>query len=141
MHPLGEWLHAAELELGDYLRLVDHGFLRRAPHPPGLRSPSRRSPSGCWQLARARREESRLAWALVRCALYGYCDNRVVEEHGDLLDALGELQASFPDKPAEWFYRAAYRLLAGKVEKVGASTGSSRGYPRWATPTRGTMSG
>jgi len=66
-------------------------------------------------LRRARSEESRLAWALVRCALYGYCDSRVVEEHGELLDALGELQASFPDKPAEWFYRATYRLLAGKV--------------------------
>jgi len=70
-------------------------------------------------LARARSSESRLAWALVRCALHGRCDDRVVEEHGDLLDALSELQASFPDKPAEWFYRAVYRLLAGKVEKVG----------------------
>jgi len=47
-------------------------------------------------LARVRSEESRLAWALVRCALFGYCsDSRVVEEQGDLLEALGELQASF----------------------------------------------
>jgi len=69
-------------------------------------------------LARARREESRLAWALERCALYGYCSEKVVEERGDLLDALGELQASFPDKPEEWFYRATYRLLAGKVERA-----------------------
>jgi len=74
-------------------------------------------------LARARREESRLAWALVRCALFGHCDEKLTENHGDLLEALGELQASFPDKPAEWFYRATHRLLAEKVERVGASTG------------------
>jgi len=30
------------------------------------------------------------------------------------------LPSSFPDKPAEWFYRVAYRLLARKVERVGA---------------------
>jgi len=80
-------------------------------------------------LARARREESRLAWSLVRCALYGYCRDKVVEEHGDLLDALSELQASFPDKPAEWFYRAAYRLLAGKVERVESEHWLVKGLP------------
>jgi len=69
---------------------------------------------------RARREESRLAWALVRCALYGRCGDMVAEERGDLLDALDELQASFPGKPAEWFYRTTYRLLARRVERVGA---------------------
>jgi len=68
---------------------------------------------------RVKWEESRLAWALVRCTLYGYCDSRLVEERGDLFNALGELQSSFPDKPAELFYRAAYRFLAEKVEKVG----------------------
>jgi len=47
------------------------------------------------------REESRLAWALVKCALYGRCGDKVAEERGDLLDALDELQASFPGKPAE----------------------------------------
>ncbi|PLJ77637.1 hypothetical protein [Infirmifilum sp. SLHALR2] len=31
-----EWLRAAELELGDYLRLLDYGYLRRAPHPAGV---------------------------------------------------------------------------------------------------------
>jgi len=31
-----EWLRAAELELGDYLRLVDYGFLRGNPHPAGV---------------------------------------------------------------------------------------------------------
>jgi len=31
-----EWLRAAELELGDYLRLLDYGFLRRSPHPAGV---------------------------------------------------------------------------------------------------------
>jgi len=71
-------------------------------------------------LARVKSEESKLAWTLVRCALYGHCNDKITEEHGDLLDALGELQASFPDKPAERLYRAAYRLLAGKVERVGA---------------------
>ncbi|WP_460024922.1 hypothetical protein [Infirmifilum sp. SLHALR2] len=50
---------------------------------------------------RARREEGRLALALVRCAFYGYCGDRVVEERGDLLEALGELHSSFPDKPAK----------------------------------------
>ncbi|PLJ78634.1 hypothetical protein [Infirmifilum sp. SLHALR2] len=69
---------------------------------------------------RARSEGGRLAWALVRCAPFGHCGDKIVEERGDLLDALGELQASFPDKPEEWFYRAVYRLLAGKVERVGS---------------------
>jgi len=78
---------------------------------------------------RARREESRLAWALVRCALFGHCNNKVVEEHEDLLEALGELHSSFPDKPAEWFYRATYRLLAGKVEKVGSEYWLVKGLP------------
>jgi len=68
---------------------------------------------------RVKSNGSRLAWALVRCALYGRCD-KVVKEHGDLLEALGELHSSFPDKPAEWFYRAVYRLLAGKVKRVGS---------------------
>jgi len=58
--------------------------------------------------------------ALVRCALFSYCSDKIIEEHGDLLEALSEPHSSFPDKPAEWFYRATYRLLAGKVEKVGA---------------------
>jgi len=31
-----EWLKAAELELGDYLRLLDYGFLKRSPHPAGV---------------------------------------------------------------------------------------------------------
>jgi len=31
-----EWLRAAELSVSDYLRLVDYGFLRRAPHPAGV---------------------------------------------------------------------------------------------------------
>jgi len=31
-----EWLRAAELGLGDYLRLLDYGFLRRSPHPAGV---------------------------------------------------------------------------------------------------------
>jgi len=31
-----EWLRAAELELGDYLRLLNYGFLRRSPHPAGV---------------------------------------------------------------------------------------------------------
>jgi len=77
---------------------------------------------------RVKREESRLAWALVGCALYG-CRDKIVEEHGDLLDALGELKSSFPDKPAEWFYRATYRLLAGKVERVGAEHWLVKGLP------------
>jgi len=50
-------------------------------------------------LARARREESRLAWALVRCVIYGYCDEKLTEARGDLLDALGELQEIFPTSP------------------------------------------
>jgi len=40
-------------------------------------------------LARVRSEESRLAWALVGCALHGRCDDRVVEGYGNLLEALG----------------------------------------------------
>jgi len=75
---------------------------------------------------RARREESRLAWALARCAVFDYCD-KAVEERGDLLYALGELHSSFPDKPAEWLYRAAYRLLAGRVERVGSEQWLVRG--------------
>jgi len=71
-------------------------------------------------LARVKRGESRLAWALVRCTLYGRCDNRMVEEHGDLLDALSELQTSFPDKPAKWFYRATWR---GRSRGLARSTG------------------
>jgi len=31
-----EWLRAAELGLGDYLRLLDYGYLRRSPHPAGV---------------------------------------------------------------------------------------------------------
>jgi len=80
-------------------------------------------------LARVKREESRLAWALVRCALYGHCDEKLTEERGDLLEALGELYSSFPDKPAEWFYRATYRLLAGNVEKVGNERWLVKGLP------------
>ncbi|WP_460025647.1 hypothetical protein [Infirmifilum sp. SLHALR2] len=45
-----EWLRAAELELGDYLRLLDYGFLRRSPHPPASLSPSRRKRCGCSRL-------------------------------------------------------------------------------------------
>jgi len=30
------WLRAAELSVSDYLRLLDYGFLRRAPHPAGV---------------------------------------------------------------------------------------------------------
>jgi len=71
-------------------------------------------------LARVKSSESKLTWALVRCALYSYCRDKIVKEHGNLLDALDELQISSPDKPAEWFYRATYRLLAGKVERVGS---------------------
>jgi len=78
---------------------------------------------------RARSEGGRLAWALVRCALYGRCGNKATEEHGDLLDALSELQTSFPDKPAEWFYRAVYRLLAGRVERVGNERWLVKGLP------------
>jgi len=78
---------------------------------------------------RVKWEESRLAWALVRCTLYGYCDSRLVEERGNLFDALGGLQPSFPDKPPEWFYRAAYRFLAGKVEKVGGEHWLVKGLP------------
>jgi len=59
-----------------------------------------------------------LAWALVRCTLFGHCSDEITEEYGDLLEVLADPQASFPDKPAEWLYRATYRLLAGKVEKV-----------------------
>jgi len=80
-------------------------------------------------LARVRRGESRLAWALVRCALYGHCRGGLIKEHGDLLEVLSELQASFPDKPAEWFYRAVYRLLAGKVERVGSEHWLVKGLP------------
>jgi len=80
-------------------------------------------------LARVRSSESRLAWALVRCAFYGRCDEKLTEEHGDLLEALDELQSSFPDKPAEWFYRAVYRLLAGKVEMVGSEHWLVKGLP------------
>jgi len=31
-----EWLRAAELGLGDYLRLLDYVLLRRGPHPAGV---------------------------------------------------------------------------------------------------------
>ncbi|UNQ73310.1 hypothetical protein [Infirmifilum sp. NZ] len=55
----------------------------------------------------------------MRCILSGYCGKRLSEERRDLLNALGEPHSSFPDKPAEWLYRATYRLLAGKVERVG----------------------
>jgi len=54
----------------------------------------------------------------------------VVEERGDLLDALGELHSSFPDKPAEWLYRAVYRLLAGRVERVGVEHWLVKGFAR-----------
>ncbi|WP_460025538.1 hypothetical protein [Infirmifilum sp. SLHALR2] len=39
---------------------------------------------------RARSSESKVAWALVMCAVFGYCRDKIVEERGDLLDALGE---------------------------------------------------
>ncbi|WP_460024735.1 hypothetical protein [Infirmifilum sp. SLHALR2] len=41
-------------------------------------------------MARVKSSEGRLAWALVRCALYGHCDEKLTENHGDLLEALGE---------------------------------------------------
>jgi len=90
---------------------------------------------------RVKSSESRLAWALVRCALYGRCDEKVVEEHGDLLDALGELQVSSPDKPAEWLYRATYRLLAGKVERVGGEHWLVKGLPELGDTYPGATSG
>ncbi|PLJ76914.1 hypothetical protein [Infirmifilum sp. SLHALR2] len=81
-------------------------------------------------MGKVRNSENRLALALVRCALFSYCSDKITEEHGDLLEALSELHSSFPDKPAEWFYRATYRLLAGKVEKVGAEHWLVKGFAR-----------
>jgi len=77
----------------------------------------------------------------VRCALSGYCDEKLTEERGGLLEALGELHSSFPDKPAEWFYRAVYRLLAGKVEKAEGERWLVKGLPELGTRTRGTTCG
>jgi len=89
----------------------------------------------------ARSSESKATWVLVRFAFYGQCGDRVVEERGDLLEALGELQFYFLDKLAEWIYGATYRLLAGKVERVGGGHWLVEGSPIYATPTPGTASG
>jgi len=77
---------------------------------------------------RARSSESKVPWVLMRFAFYGHCGDRIVEERGgNLLEALGELQFYFLDKPAEWIYGATYRLWLGGWRGLAGSTGSSRG--------------